>query len=86
MQVCLSYAVALFLPGERRISPAQDKKKSLIRRPKGIFTALITPIELRIRRPNSRNSPQLFWLSPTQQKQSKTPDSSSLDLRYMIQI
>ena len=38
-------AGVLFEPGERRISPAQDKKNSLIRRPrffirrpKGIFT------------------------------------------------
>ena len=55
----------LFWPGERRISPAEDKKKSLIRRPrffirrpKGIFTAIITPIELRTRRTNFRNSQQ----------------------------
>ena len=45
-------AGVLFWPGERRILPAQDKKKSLIRRPRffirrpnGIFTAIITPIE-----------------------------------------
>ena len=68
-----SVSGVLFRPGERRISPPQDKKKAFIRRPKDVFTAIITPIELRIRRPNFGNSPQPFWLSPTKQKQSKTP-------------
>ena len=75
-------------PGERRISPAQNKKKSsirrprfFIRRPKCICKAIIKPIELRIRRPNFRNSPQPSWRSPTKQKQSKIPGLSS---RYFM--
>ena len=46
--------------GPRQKESLIRRPRFFIRRPKGLFTAFITPIESRIRRPNFRNSPQAF--------------------------
>ena len=55
----------------------------LIRRSKLIFTATITPIAFKIRRPIFRNSPLLIWVSPAKHKQSKIPEWLKLKYDYI---